>query len=541
MKNLKKLMGLMVAGVLALGFNTNVRAETIDFEADKIEGLKGFDYLGENSPAKFNVRYDDQMNVSVLDITTSNLNDAAIQAILNHAPGNSGSPAVLGTLYFGIETGITGTQFKKYGEPFVGNNFMSLAKSAAESAVAEDNPTNNNLVWVPQIKVDYFDKVQNKFVTLSGSTTGGKTVKEAIEEKFKDEEKSFDELVYGKDYVFYGYEDRSYVSIIQSDSDEYTDKYYFLVNISTSFPVESENVETGDGKGNFNKEGYFPSLETALAASNYSKNIKINDNIEITKDLEIPAGVTVDATNGKLTIKSGAKLTVKGTVKADTENIVLENGGEVEVEGSGSLQNNSGAKLHFVNVSSTLENGIITVSPKLAKLGDTVTITVTPNEGYELKEGSLKVTKKAVASAISTIALPIAEDNEIPITGYTFPMPDGEVEVTAEFEKIEEQIKITLDIDGDVKENYEVTKGWTLQDLLNDLKNKGYSITGFTNKDGEELELSSEITEGMYLVAVLEDEVVTEAPQTLDNILKFVGIGVLGLGTLGVAAKKYLC
>ncbi len=536
MKGLKKLMGLMVAGVLALGFNINVKAEV--FNADKINGLEGFDYLGDNSPAKFNVRYDDEMKVSVLDITTSNLNSNSIQAILNHAPGNAGSPAVLGTLYFGIKTGIEGTNFKKYGEPFVGVNNMTAAKTAAESAIQSEQPTTNNLVWVPQIKVDYFDKSQGKFVTLSGSTNGGKTVKEAILGKFEGEGKEFEDLIYGQDYVFYGYEDRSYVSII-SVGEDYQKNNYFLINIKTSFPVESENVETGDGKGDFNKEGYFPDLKSALTASNYSKNIKVNDNIVINENLEIPAGVTVDATNGTLTVKNGAKLTVKGNLKADAEDLVLEEGADIDVT-EGKLTNASGNTL-YVNEEETFDNGSVSLSPKFAKAGDTVTITVTPKEGYMLKPGSLKVTKKAVASAIATIAMPIAEDNEIEVVDNQFTMPNGEIEVTAEFVKVEEKVKITLVVKDDVKENYEVTKGWTLKNLLDDLIAQGTKVKGFTDKDGKELDLGDEVTEGMYLVAVLEDEVVDNAPQTFDGILMFAGIGILGVGVLGIAAKKYLC
>ena len=44
----------------------------------------------------------------------------------------------------------------------------------------------------------------------------------------------------------------------------------------------------------------------------------------------------------------------------------------------------------------------------------------------------------------------------------------------------------------------------------------------------------------MYLIAKLEDEKVEEAPKTLDSLLTFVGAGVVGLGVLGIAVKKYL-
>lgn len=70
------------------------------------------------------------------------------------------------------------------------------------------------------------------------------------------------------------------------------------------------------------------------------------------------------------------------------------------------------------------ENGSITVSPKSASKGDTVTITVKPDKGYKLdtikvldqKGGKVKLTEKNGK--------------------YTFTMPATKVTVTAEFAEI---------------------------------------------------------------------------------------------------------
>lgn len=71
------------------------------------------------------------------------------------------------------------------------------------------------------------------------------------------------------------------------------------------------------------------------------------------------------------------------------------------------------------------ENGTVRVSPSRASRGTTVTITVTPDEGYELE--SLTVLD--------------SRDNEIPLTDkgdgkYTFTMPSGKVTVEASFAEI---------------------------------------------------------------------------------------------------------
>ena len=71
------------------------------------------------------------------------------------------------------------------------------------------------------------------------------------------------------------------------------------------------------------------------------------------------------------------------------------------------------------------EGGKITVSPARAEKGDTVTITVKPDEGYELEE--LTVTDKDGGK----VTITQKDDNK-----YTFKMPAGKVTVTATFTEI---------------------------------------------------------------------------------------------------------
>ena len=71
------------------------------------------------------------------------------------------------------------------------------------------------------------------------------------------------------------------------------------------------------------------------------------------------------------------------------------------------------------------KNGDVTVSPKNASKGDRVTVTVTPDKGYELDSLTVKD----------------ASGNKLKLTDkgngkYTFTMPDSKVTVTAEFAEI---------------------------------------------------------------------------------------------------------
>ena len=84
---------------------------------------------------------------------------------------------------------------------------------------------------------------------------------------------------------------------------------------------------------------------------------------------------------------------------------------------------------YAVGIPDKTENGSVSVSPKNAGQGDRVTVTVKPDEGYEL--GSLTITD--------------SKGNELPLTDqgdgkFTFIMPAGKVEVKATFT---EEMKIS--------------------------------------------------------------------------------------------------
>lgn len=76
----------------------------------------------------------------------------------------------------------------------------------------------------------------------------------------------------------------------------------------------------------------------------------------------------------------------------------------------------------------TTAGGTISVSPSKAAPGTTITVTVKPNSGYRLKAGSLKYSFNGTVKAIE---------------GNSFVMPDSDVIVTAEFEKVDSSVPST--------------------------------------------------------------------------------------------------
>lgn len=83
------------------------------------------------------------------------------------------------------------------------------------------------------------------------------------------------------------------------------------------------------------------------------------------------------------------------------------------------------AEKYTITVSGEIENGTVTVSKEKAEAGETITITATPDDGWEIN--SLTVTD--------------SDGNEIELdSDGTFTMPESEVTITAEF--VEEPITL---------------------------------------------------------------------------------------------------
>ncbi|WP_394925559.1 Ig-like domain-containing protein [uncultured Robinsoniella sp.] len=89
------------------------------------------------------------------------------------------------------------------------------------------------------------------------------------------------------------------------------------------------------------------------------------------------------------------------------------------------------AETYKVTIDPTMEHGNVEADKPEAAAGEMITLTVVPEEGYQLKEGSLKV-----------------NDGSVEVTDGSFLMPEQDVTVTAEFvQKAPETYTITVDSD----------------------------------------------------------------------------------------------
>ena len=91
-----------------------------------------------------------------------------------------------------------------------------------------------------------------------------------------------------------------------------------------------------------------------------------------------------------------------------------------------------------MNTPSKIENGSVSVSPRYAERGDTVTITVKPDSGYELE----------------TITVTDKNGNDLKLTDkgdgkYTFVMPSGKVDIKATFMEDNSLLNFFYDVPND--------------------------------------------------------------------------------------------
>ena len=161
-----------------------------------------------------------------------------------------------------------------------------------------------------------------------------------------------------------------------------------------------------------NDSGATSTLVTAVSGS--GEPVSING-----QDLSTGGSATVAIPN------SGTTDIVVGIGAKTYTLTILRNSGTGGNEGGGG---GSSSPSYSITVDKT-KNGTITVSPRNASHGDIVTITATPDKGYELE--MLKVLDR------SGDALKLTEKNG----KYTFKMPSGKVTIKASFvEEVPEQL-----------------------------------------------------------------------------------------------------
>ena len=171
----------------------------------------------------------------------------------------------------------------------------------------------------------------------------------------------------------------------------------------------------------------YPTLAEAVANVDSGKTIKLETDCAEAVTVSRTVKFTLDKNSHAFTgsIKAGSYTTVTAT---GTEPV------EYTFTYSRPYSGSSSDPTYSVTVDKT-ENGSVTVSPKNASKGDTVTVTVKPDSGYVLE--TLTVTDKNG----NELTLKDKGDGK-----YTFTMPAGKVEVKATFMEDNSMLNFFYDV-----------------------------------------------------------------------------------------------
>lgn len=199
--------------------------------------------------------------------------------------------------------------------------------------------------------------------------------------------------------------------------------------LTTSGNQWGVNIDKG-GSGTFNNANIEESASIVYETKDEDSSLTVKGgtyvNVEIKKDAKgnvsltggsFSGGITGDATeNEKQEIVEISGGTYKDNVKAYLADGLVQN-----ADGSVGKPYTPPANPSYSITTPAAENGKVTVSPTSAKAGAKVTITVTPDDGFELDE--LTVTRGSTAVTVTKNS-----DGT-----YSFTMPRGSVTVTATF------------------------------------------------------------------------------------------------------------
>lgn len=170
-------------------------------------------------------------------------------------------------------------------------------------------------------------------------------------------------------------------------------------------------------------------------------------------DLDTPANGLIEVEPPRTTAVLGETIVVKVTAREGYElapgSVKLNDGTPLEAKGGDLYEFTMPAKdvrvtasfipiIYQVGVDPAIFDGNIQVTPEVATVGMTITVTVTPDNGYRLVKDSLTYGEAPIAGSGNT---------------YTFEMPAKNVVVTGKFERI---YKVAIDdklVNGDISVN----------------------------------------------------------------------------------------
>lgn len=172
-----------------------------------------------------------------------------------------------------------------------------------------------------------------------------------------------------------------------------------------------------------------------------------------------------------------------------------------------------------LTIASGIEHGTVTKRRDMVNPGDTVTLAVQPDEGYELETITVRYTEGGVEK---TITPTVKADNP---AQYTFTMPDADVTVTATFAPVPPEGDVTGEVEVKGDAPAVAVDEETLKDLAGEIQD-GDTVTvkltvekqdSPTDKDELEAIISGKKDDVLYLDLSLLKQVNDAAPQPITD------------------------
>ena len=204
----------------------------------------------------------------------------------------------------------------------------------------------------------------------------------------------------------------------------------FKKDVTAHVWVKNEQLSTAD------KNVYTCTCGAEKELGIYS--VTVTDGVSDAAKAEVGQTVKVTANIPASGMRFSSWKVIKGDIslanKAETTFVMPE--GEVEIQAQYAKKSTSvaggGAQTEFTVTVPKADNGSVGISQKEASVGTTITVSLTPAEGY--KAGTLTVTDKNG----NKLTLKSAGENK-----YTFTMPSANVDIKASFVKADSAVDTT--------------------------------------------------------------------------------------------------
>lgn len=208
---------------------------------------------------------------------------------------------------------------------------------------------------------------------------------------------------------------RLYLLVYQGDAEDGKPAGWYCEDVNIH-QIRAEGVDIAQGR----EDDAYAIRVTAQSAGTH-KVIRMQEEQDGDEWVHIPGSTR------------GLPLTVTVTASGSSGSSGGGSGsGTVAANSGTSAGNSTGDSTYTVSVSSGVTGGTVSVQPQSAKRGDTVTVTVRPEDGFEVRS------VRAATAAGREIDVTEAGDGR-----YTFVMPGAQVTVRASFTRVQEAASST--------------------------------------------------------------------------------------------------